>query len=433
MTALRRRISKAMGGAAAALTLALAMPAAAQNSEAPVGVAVTPAPSAESIGPSQLRDFNLQGRVTRQGEQSATTPAQPANTAAATPRSGEAVPAEAAATPSAAAVSRSAGTSAGPQTSSDLGLAASNIPDDSQPVTPSLPLDVRTGTAPQPGFGEESLATSASVDPASDSLPWPWIAALVALIGGGAFVGWSRRGRRQRYADPGRMAFAGLAPEVVPDAKPFPPARPRPDPLPPRAQATPPAPRPDPVPPRAQPDAGPADGGLIVSTRLRPQLNVEFSPDRVVVTDQEVLLQFEIVIANVGSAPARDVLVEGRLFTAHIGQDQEIADFFQSPATAGDRMTSIAPLGRISLKSVARLPLAAINHFEAGGRKMFVPLVGFNILYRFGSGDGQASASFLVGRGDETDEKLAPFRIDLGPRIFRGLAARPHSIGLQAA
>ena len=151
------------------------------------------------------------------------------------------------------------------------------------------------------------------------------------------------------------------------------------------------------------------------------------------VTEQEVLLQFEIVIANVGSAPARDVLVEGRLFTAHIGQDQEIAAFFQKPAVDGDRMASIAPLGRISLKSVARLPLDQIHHFEARGRKMFVPLVGFNILYRFGSGDGHASASFLVGRGNEEDEKLAPFRIDLGPRIFRGLSSRAHSIGLQAA
>ena len=250
------------------------------------------------------------------------------------------------------------------------------------------------------------------------------------MISGGAFIVHSRRERRQRYADPGRMAFAGTAPEAVPDVQSTPSGRPQPDPLPPRAQ---PAPRPDPVPERARPAPKPADSGLIVSTRLKPQLNVEFHPDRVTVTDQEVLLQFEIVIANVGSAPARDVLVEGQLFTAHIGQDQEITGFFQNPARDGDRMASIAPLGRISLKSVARLPLDQVHHFQAGGRKMFVPLVGFNILYRFGPDDGQASASFLVGRGGEKDEKLAPFRLDLGPRIFRGLSSRTHSIGLQAA
>lgn len=430
MTALRRVKNWTFGAAGAALALALGPPAIAQNNDAPVDVTAAPPPSAETIGPAQLRDFDLQGRVTRPADGPATTPAQPANTATATPRSGEAVPAEAAATPAsdAAAPARPASQ---PPAAIDAPVSNSPISTDSPPVTPSTPLDVATDPAPQPGFDQSSLPAPDSIDPSSGTLPLPWIAALIALIGGGLFIAWSRRGRRQRYADPGRMAFAGLVPEGLPDAKPFPPAHPRPDPVPTRAQPVPPAPRPDPVPQRPSPK--PAGDGLIVSTRLKPQLNIEFHPDRVVVTDQEVMLQFEIVIANVGSAPARDVLVEGRLFTAHIGQDQEIAAFFQSPAVDGDRMASIAPLGRISLKSVARLPLDQIHHFEAGGRKMFVPMVGFNILYRFGPGDGQASASFMVGRGNDHDEKLAPFRIDLGPRIFRGLASRAHSIGLQAA
>ena len=418
------------GAVGAAMALALASPAGAQNNDAPIDVTAAPPPSAETIGPAQLRGFDLQGRVTRPANEPAATPAQPANTASAPPRSGEAVPADAAAaTNNRAAVS----TGQPPQSQvADRQEAAPFITPEQEPVTPSLPLDVNTGTAAQPGFNDEPTASTSSLAPNGGSLPWPWIAALIALIGGGAFIAWSRRGRRQRYADPGRLAFAGLAPELG-ETKPFPPARPRPDPAPPRAQPVPPVPRPDPVPPRAQPAPKPVDSGLIVSTKLKPQLNVEFHPDRVLVTEQDVMLQFEIVIANVGSAPARDVLVEGRLFTAHVGQDQEIAAFFTSPQTEGDRMSSIAPLGRISLKSVARLPLDQIHRFEAGGRKMFVPMVGFNIMYRFGSSDGQASASFLVGRGNEADEKLAPFRIDLGPRVFRGLASRPHSIGLQTA
>jgi hypothetical protein len=428
MTALRRMTVKTLGALTAILSLGLGAPALGQNSDAPVDVTAAPPPSAETIGPSQLRDFNLQGRVTRPADQTGTTPARPINTAPATPRSGEAVPGEAAASPPTGAVQRAA--TDRPGTSIDRQSAAPPLPTDAQPVTPSIPLDVTTDPAPQPGFASDDLTTAAP--DADEALwSWPWLAALIALIAGGAFIALTRRGRRARYSDPGRLAFAGLVPDAEPEAKPFPPVRPSADPIPPRAQPTPPAPRPDPVP--SQPETKPASAGLIVSTRLKPQLNVEFHPDRVVVTDQEVLLQFEVVIANVGSAPARDVLVEGRLFTAHIGQDQEIAAFFRNPAVDGDRMASVAPLGRISLKSVARLPLEQVNHFEAGGRKMFVPLVGFNILYRFGPGDGHASASFLVGRGDEDADKLAPFRLDLGPRIFRGLSSRAHSIGLQAA
>jgi hypothetical protein len=228
------------------------------------------------------------------------------------------------------------------------------------------------------------------------------------------------------------MAFAGLVPGAA-EAELGSPLRPRADPVPPRQAGL--GPRPDPVPPAgtAGPSPKPAGDGTIVATKLKPQLNVEFVPDRVVITEKEVMLMFEIVISNIGSAPARDVLVEGRLFTAHVGQDREIATFFQNPIASDDRMTLIAPLGRVSLKSVARLPLDEIHQFEAAGRKLFVPLMGFNILYRFGGTEGQASASFLIGRGNEEDEKLAPFRIDQGPKIFRGLSSRAHSIGMQNA
>ena len=422
MTALRRMAVRTLGGVAAALTLGLGAPALAQNSDAPVDVTAAPQPTPETIGPSQLRDFNLQGTVTRPADQPAATPAQPATTASAPPREGEAVPTQAI-EPSQQPAARPVATRSGPGPAVSRPTLAG--PASSAPVTPSVPHEVTTGAAPQPNY-EDGLAA-----PAADGgfLSLPWIAALIALIGGGAFIAWSRRGRRQRYGDPGRMAFAGLVPDDLTDVQPIPPARPRPDPVPPRAAAR-PSPRPDPV-PQAAPK--PVNDGLVVSSRLKPQLNVEFHPDRIVVTEQDVLMQFDIVLANVGSAPARDVLVEGRLFTAHIGQDREIADFFHNPKTDGDRMTSIAPLGRVSLKSVARLPLDQVNHFEAGGRKMFVPLVGFNVLYRSGSDESQASASFLVGRGGEEDEKLAPFRIDQGPRVFRGLSARTHSIGLQAA
>lgn len=292
-------------------------------------------------------------------------------------------------------------------------------------MTPSVPLDVTTDAAPQPSYDGDPPAAD-PLAPDGGLMSWPWIAALIALLGGGAFIAWSRRGARQRFGDPGRMAFAGLVPDADVEPATFPPARPRPDPVPPRAQ---PAPRPDPVPPKPAKPA-PAGDGLIVATRLKPELNVLFQPDRAVVTEREVLLQFDVILTNSGSAPARDVLVEAKLVPAHAGQDQEIAAFFQQPQASGDRMAAIAPLGKIALKSAVRLPIDQLHSFEVEGRQLFVPLVAFNILFRTGSGEGQASASFLVGRGSDEDEKLAPFRLDLGPRIFRGLSARPHSMGL---
>jgi hypothetical protein len=419
MTALRRMTVKTLSGAAAALVLALGTPAAAQNSDTPVDVTAAPPPSSDTIGPAQLQNFNLQGTVTRPAERPAANPAQPA----ATPPSAGAPVDSAGSSVASGATNRVPESRVRP--SPPAAQPSVNIQAGSDNVTPSAPLDVTTNSAPQPSYDQAASPSETPVGAENGGLSWPWLAALAALIGGGAFIAWSRRGRRQRHGDPGRLAFAGLVADTEVEPVPVPPARPRPDPVPARGQ---PAPRPDPVPPKPAPK--PASDGMIVSTGLRPQLNVQFQPDRAVVTEQEVLLQFDVILTNSGSAPARDVLVDAKLVPAYAGQDQEIAAFFQQPHDGGDRMAGIPPLGKVALKSAVRLPIDQLRSFEVEGRTLFVPLVAFNILFRSGAGEGQASASFLVGRGNDEDEKLAPFRLDLGPRIFRGLSARPHSMGL---
>ncbi|MCF2515755.1 hypothetical protein LVY65_11875 [Sphingomonas sp. G124] len=424
---------KALGGTSAALLLAMGAPAVAQNSDAPVDVTAAPPASTDVVGPSQLQNFNLQGTVTHPAEHPAATQSEPAATAPTESRVSSASDVAGSAAPSADSIARrpTASSSLAATASRDAPASADHITS-TETVTRSLPLDVTTNPAPQPSYDGSTLPAAASIAADNGLLSWPWIAALIALIGGGAFITWSRRRYQQRLRDPARMAFAGPVPDTEVDPAPLPRTLPRPDPVPPRGQ---PAPRPDSVPPVSarRPSSAPASEGLIVSTRLKPELNVQFQPDRAVITEQEVLLQFDVILTNSGSAPARDVLVEAKLVPAHEGQDREIAAFFEQPQATGDRMAAIAPLSKVALKSAVRLPIDQLHSFEIEGRKLFVPLVAFNILFRSGVGEGQASASFLVGRGGDGDEKLAPFRLDLGPRIFRGLSARPHSSGLTSA
>ena len=436
MTALRRMTLKILGGIAAALSLGIAQPALAQNNDAPIDVTAAPPPSPETVGPSQLRNFSLDGTVTRPADRAPASTTPPVSTAPAPARQGDAVPSEAA-QPAGRAANRTRPVEP-PRTS--ITPASGNpspVAGEGGTLTPSIPSSVTTNPAPQPV--DPAAQSSPSLAPEGTGWSWPWIAALIALLSGGAFLAWSRRSRNRRYADPGRAAFAGLAREAglggAVEAEPR--ITPRPDPVPPRGQTTPAlapgsVPRPTSTPAPA-PKPAPADDGLVVSTRLKPELNVQLLPDRVVVNEREVMLQFDVVLTNSGSAPARDVLVEAKLVTAHAGQDRDIAAFFEAPVGTGDRMPSLSPYGKISLKSVVRLPLEEVHAFEAGGRRLFVPLVAFNILFRAGGTEGQASASFLIGRGSEEDDKLAPFRLDLGPRIFRGLVARAHSIGLTPA
>jgi len=406
MTALRRNRVGIWVAVAAALMLALAVPAPAQNSDAPIDVTAAPPPSAGDVGPSQLRNFNLNGTVTRPADRAATTQPdatqRPPAPRAITPATR--IPDGAVAT-SRSSTSRRAATGSEPALPSPtLSLPTLGEPLEGTGAVAALPMDMEPPAAP---VGE--------AHDRSGAFPWPWVAAVLALLAGGAYLMRGRRRRASRYGDFDRLAFAG-SPEAP---------RAAPKPMP-RGMGT-PQPTPTPTPPRKPV----ADDGGIVAARLRPELSVEFVPDRAVVTEREVMLQFDLTIVNSGSAPARDVLVESHLVTAHAAQDAEIAGFFAAPAGNGDRMAMIPPLGRVALKSAVRLPLDQLNSFEVEGRRLFVPLVALNLFFRSGAGDGQASASYLVGRGGNDDDKLAPFRLDLGPRIFRGLSARPHSAGLQ--
>ncbi len=168
----------------------------------------------------------------------------------------------------------------------------------------------------------------------------------------------------------------------------------------------------------------------IVSTRLRPWLDIEFAPLEASFNDQNGVIQFDVTLFNSGSAPARDILLEARLFNAGDDQDEVIAKFFDNPAAYGERIEVVEPLRRLAFRTSATVPREQMRIFEAGGRKVWVPLIGFNACYRWGGGDGQTSASYLLGRSS-SGGKMAPFRVDQGVRSFNGLDAREHNVRLR--
>ena len=108
----------------------------------------------------------------------------------------------------------------------------------------------------------------------------------------------------------------------------------------------------------------------------------------------------------------------------------QIQSFFDRPLGEGEPIPAIPPLQRISVRSAVVLPREQVQALEFEGRALFVPIIAFNALYEWGGGKGQTSASYLVGK--QTDgEKLAPLRLDLGPRLFRNLVAREQELRLR--
>ncbi|HEY7006239.1 MAG TPA: hypothetical protein VH392_07105 [Sphingomicrobium sp.] len=391
----------------------LFLPATALAQEVPPP-ASSDTPATDAIGPRDLQNFSLNGTVTRAADQPATTPSAPQQRP---PRS-EAQTAPATSQPATPATETARGSepttspapsprptqTASAETSPPPPQAAaeqSPQPSPSSSVTVPLPGVTGSATTPQPSAGFAPEPPTGTLAPEHKISFLPWLLAALALVVGGAFLFWRSRQREELATAGGPQADMFTAPEPAPA----------------------PAPRPAPAPPPAAPKAPPPASLGIVSTRLRPWIEIGFHPLRCVLENERVTMEFELELFNSGSAPARAVLAEASLFNAGATQDREIGNFFANPVAQGERIAVIPPLKRVALKTQVVAPRAHLQAYELGGHEVFVPIIGFNALYSWSGGEGQTSASYLLGR-DTKGEKMGPFRLDLGPHIFRGVASK---------
>ena len=363
----------------------------------------TPPAQNDVVGPPQLQNFSLDGRVTREAD----SPVQVQPRARQTPSEPGGQPAQASASrqpqpsrESTAAAARS-DSPARDEPARSAATAAADLP---------APISAERIASPAPGASEEAAVLSpqpafvpAPADSSLDGSPagvpmLPWLIAALALAGAAAWY-FLRQRPRESYAGAGSIdRFEAPAPAQAPPVR-----------RPPAAAA----PKPD------------SPG--IVSTRLRPWLEIEFKPQRAVVDEEKAAVAFELSVFNSGSAPARDVLLEASLFNAGPMQDEQIRLFFENPVAKGDRIRLIAPMQKVTVNTAVFMKRDQVRPLEIEGRQLFVPMVAFNVLYGWGRGEGQSSTSFLVGKAT-TGEKLAPFRLDQGPRVFRNLDSREHEL-----
>jgi hypothetical protein len=367
-------------------------------------------PASDSVGPRDLQNFNLGGTVTRQAQ----PPSEPSATAPA-PRSAQGEPATTESTtaegPPAATRTRTppAQTAAAdtPRPAARNEAASPPVQASSSPSANALPTGT-TATNPPPAPGFSTAAADASngvLAPERKLTLWPWLLAALALGAGGAFL--VRRSRaREAYAG-GAEFDEFTAPEPTP--RPLPRPVPKPAPAPPVA-----APRPPPE---------PSIPGL-VTTRLRPWLDIGIKPLRFVVEDDKVTIEFELELFNSGNAPARAVLLEAVLLNAGSEQEEQLRGFFANPVGEGERIVAIPPLKRVGLKTQVAVGREHVQQFDIAGKKVCVPVLAVNAHYESNGKNVQTSASYLLGRETER-EKLAPFRLDLGPRLFRTVGTRP--------
>ncbi len=342
-------------------------------------------PAPAPIGPPQLRDFQLtprerivtQPRATPQPQQPAATP-PPAAQRPAPERQPSAEPR------ATAPVQRTPAPAPAPVTQPSAAPQTAPVP----PSPADLPLETAPLPAPQadaPVPIETEAPAEAAPEPVSDTGLPLWLLLLGGLglgVGGYALF---RRSRRP-LALPAPAAAAIVA--------------------------TPRAPRADPTP--------------------RAWIEVALRPERTTADPAESVVEFEMTIRNSGGSTAKNVQLQAKLVCSTPEQDKELTAF-QRLKPGEHRTLDIPdiPAGEeLTLKGRVDVKQAEMKAMRVDQRLLFVPLVAVNAFYDWGTvRKGQTSKSFLVGR-ERTDsaEKMAPFRLDLGPRVYRTLGQRPYKV-----
>ena len=282
-------------------------------------------------------------------------------------------------------------------------------PPQAQPQTApqSAPLAPPPATSPQP----------APLSPPSETTPWPWIAAgllvIVAMLG----AAWLLRRRRSEVEQPWDEPAVEEEPAPAP-------AAPRP-----RATPVPPPPQPKPAPAPATPPPAPnADRSWI-------DMSMEVRGARLSLMGATI--NYVLTLHNRGTLPAEDLLIRSLIANADANQQAMLQQFFAGSAGLPTHsIVAIAPGERQSLTGELRLLPDQIAPVQMGNRALLIPLVAFDAQYRWNEDDkpvgaGRTGRAFIIGEEKTPPaDRLAPFRLDQGPRQYRAPGSRATALEL---
>lgn len=155
-------------------------------------------------------------------------------------------------------------------------------------------------------------------------------------------------------------------------------------------------------------------------TAARPWLALDLRPVRAGVDGGEARVEFELIVDNQGSAPARDVRISTWMVAAGSADKQEMERRqVERPADAA------LPEVTIDAGHAKRIETAVAITIAGLGGDAMLPVVVADARYRLPDGsEARTSASFAVGVPDGDD--LAHFAIDNPSGLHDGVEARAH-------
>lgn len=283
--------------------------------------------------------------------------------------------------PSAPAPTRTATPAAAtpPATSEATPIEPADAPTPAPPVSASTSTP-RTTTGTSPGAtGDAATAW------------WPWLLGGLAGLAALALAGWAWQRRTVRPAVAAQIERPRITPAVAPAAEPTPAPAPR-----------------SPGLPLPQPGFG-------------EPLQVSLEPLRLSLTLMNATLAYRLQVANIGPTALTGLTIGADMISAHASLSREEQLSGPSPAGGAGQPRPIERLepGEVRLvEGEFRLPFQQIVPIRQGNAALLLPLARFRVE---AEGAKPVVRTFLVGQPGAS-ERLQPFRLDLGPRVYPTLA-----------
>lgn len=161
--------------------------------------------------------------------------------------------------------------------------------------------------------------------------------------------------------------------------------------------------------------------------QIRPQLKLEFRPERATLSFTALTVRGTLVIENMGKEAATEMHMRATMISANRDQAATIDAFFNRSIAVEDNMIGDAKAGeKIALELEISIPSQELLSYTVAERQIIVPIVVAELTYRWAAGKDSARLACLVGRETQPPQgKMGPLRLDLGPRSFGQLGQRP--------
>lgn len=177
--------------------------------------------------------------------------------------------------------------------------------------------------------------------------------------------------------------------------------------------------------PASFPPLAPARPITVVAKR--PQITLEFIPEKATLGFSSLTLKGQLQLVNNGDAPANDIQLRLAMISANQRQKETIAAFNGGSIPIEPKPLGEAKAGeRLALDIEMAVQVSELDSYMIGDKKIFVPIMLANLAFGWDGGTDNVTMAWMVGRESApSQEKMGPLRLDLGPRSFSPLGQRP--------